>query len=101
MRGNARTLGPLRSPAHGEGGKVGHFQAVIGENLFRHPLIARKDEAARVAAGIGLLAKLEIGHDVLVEMTDAGKLLKEIEDNVGLVRIDRASNCGEVIRHTN
>src|SRR5262245_37843951 len=35
---------------------------------------------------------------MLVEMADTGEFLQEIEGNVGLMSIDRATNGGEVIR---
>ena len=34
-------------------GEVGHRNAVVGEQLLRQRLVAREDQAARIAAGIG------------------------------------------------
>ena len=72
---------------------------MIGEDLLGQRLIAGKRQPARVAAGVGLLAQLEIAHDMLVEMADAVELLDEVEGDVRLVRIDGAADGREVVRN--
>ena len=64
--------------------ELGNRDAMVGEQLLRQRLVAREDQAARIASRVGEVKQLEIADDVLIEGGDAGKRLHEIEDDVRL-----------------
>ena len=98
-RGNSRLGGTLHGTALRKDGKGRHLEAVVGENLLGQRLVARQRQPARIAAGICLLAQLEIADDVRVEMADAAELLDQVESDVRFVRVDRAADGGKIVRH--
>ena len=55
-------LGPADRPADAEHLELGHRDAVIGEQLLRQRLVAREQQAARVAAGVRQLQQLEMAR---------------------------------------
>ena len=84
ISGNVQPLGQRRLAAGPNDRELGHRNAVIREQLLRERLVAREDEAARIAAGVGQAQQLEIADDVLIEGRDAGKRLHQVEDDVRL-----------------
>ncbi len=73
--------------------EVRHRHAVVGEQLLRQRLVARQDQAARVAAGVGQAQQLQVADDVLIEGGDAGERLQQVEDDVRLERRDGGRGC--------
>ena len=93
LRGTCRRA-PRRNTAN-----CGVGDAVEGEQLLAERLVARQQQAARVAAGVGLAHELEERHHVLVVGDDAVELLEQVEDDVGLPVGDRAAQLGEAVEH--
>ena len=75
-RFGSRTLRPRRND-----GELGHGDAVVGEELLRERLVAREQQAARVAAGVRHAQQLEVADDVLVEQADVVERLEQVEDD--------------------
>ena len=86
ISGKCRRFGERGLAPAPDDGEVGHRDAVIGEELLRQRLVARQDQAARIAAGVGQAQQLEVADDVLVERRDAGERLHQVEDDVRLER---------------
>ncbi len=77
-----------RAGAAADDQEVGHGDPVVREELLGERLVAREDEAARVAAGVGQAQQLEVANDVLVEGRHAGERLHQVEDDVRLEGAD-------------
>ena len=60
ISGNASRLGRRIGPADPEDVEFGDRNAVVGEQLLRQRLVAREQQAARIAAGVGQLQQLEV-----------------------------------------
>ena len=69
------------------------------QQLLAQRLVARQQQAARIAAGVGLAQQLEERHHVLIVGDDAVELLEQIEDDVGLPVGDRAAQLGQAVEH--
>ena len=82
-----------------EDGELRRRNAVIGQQLLAERLVAREQQAAWVAARVGLAHQLEKGDDVLVVRDDAVELLEQIEDDVRLPVGDRAAQIREAVEH--
>ena len=92
----ARQLQALAAAEHRE---LRRGNAVEGEHLLAQRLVARQQQAARIAAGVGLAQHLEEGDDVLVVADDAVELLQQVEDHVRLPVRDGAAQFGEAVEH--
>ena len=92
-------LGPTDRPAAAEDFALGHRDAVVGEQLFRQRLVAREQQAARIAAGVGQLQQLQVADDVLVEDRDVVEPLEEIERDVRLPVRRRPADVAQVVVH--
>ncbi len=75
----------------------GNANPVIREQLLRERLVAREDQAARIATRVGQPQQLEIADDVLIEGRDAGERLHQVEDDVRLEETDRRPDAAEVV----
>src|SRR6185369_9390980 len=75
--------------AAGEDGEPRHGDAVVGEELLGDGLVPGQQQAAGVAAGVGQLQQLQVGHHVLVEGGDVREALHQVEGDVGLELVDR------------
>ena len=60
ISGNGRRLGRRIGRPIAEHLELRHRDAVVGEQLLRQRLVAREQQAARVAAGVGQLQQLEM-----------------------------------------
>ena len=93
ISGNGRRLGrrigrPMRNTSNS-----GHGNAVIGQQLLRQRLVARQQQAARIAAGVRQLQQLEVADDVLVEDRDVVEAFEQVERDVRLPVGDRRGGC--------
>jgi hypothetical protein len=80
----AETLRQRKPMTRTDHHELGNRDAMVGEQLLRQRLVARENQAARIASRVGEVKQLEITDDVLIEGGDAGKRLHEIEDDVRL-----------------
>ena len=71
-----QALGPANRPADAEDLELRHLDAVIREQLLRERLVAREQQAARIAARVRQLQQLEMADDVLVEDRDVVEALR-------------------------
>ncbi len=75
------------------------WNAVIGQQLFGQRLVARQQQAARIAAGVALPQQLEKRHDVLIVRDDTVEFLEQVEDDVGLPVGDGGAQLREAVQH--
>ena len=92
----ARHLQALAATEHRElrGG-----DAMEGEHLLTQGLVARQQQAARIAAGIGLAQHFQEGDDMLVVADDTVEFLQQVEDDVRLPVGDGAAQFGKTVEH--
>ena len=95
----AQLLGHVEARAAAEHGELRGGDAVVLQQLLGQGLVARQQQAARIAAGVGLAHQLEEGHHVLVVGDDAVELLEQVEDDVRLPVGDGAAQLGEAVEH--
>ena len=89
----------VEARAAAEHGELRRRDAVEGQQLLAQRLVARQQQAARVAAGVGLAHELEERHHVLVVGDDAVEFLQQVEDDVRLPVGDGAAQLGEAVEH--
>jgi hypothetical protein len=70
---------------------------VIREQLLRQRLVARQQEPAGVAAGVGQLQQLQVRDDVLVEDGDVVEPFEQVEGDVRLPLGGEAADLAEVV----
>jgi hypothetical protein len=70
---------------------------VIRKQLLRQRLVARQDEAARIAPGVGEAEQLEIADHVLIERRHTRERLHQIEDDVRLEQTDGWPDAAKVV----
>ena len=87
----------MEARAAAEHGELRRGDAVELQQLLGQGLVAREQQPARVAAGVGLAHQLEEGHDVLVVGADAVEFLQQVEDDVRLPVGDGAAHLGEAV----
>ena len=73
--------------------------AMVSEQLLAQRLIARQQQAARIATGIGLLHEFEEGHDMLVVGDDPIEFLEQVEDDIGSPFSDGGAQLREAVEH--
>ena len=79
--------------------EVGHRHAMVSEELLRQRLVARQNQAARIAAGVRQVQQLEVADDVLVEGGDARERLQQVEHDVRIERLHRGADAAQVVVH--
>ena len=72
---------------------------MVGEQLLAQRLVARQQQPARVATGVGLLHEFEEGHDMLVVGDDPVELLEQVEDDIGPPFGDGGAQLREAVEH--
>ena len=77
--------------------KSGTVDAVIRQQLLRQRLVARQQQPARVAAGVGQLQQLEMADDVLIEDRHVVEAFEQVEGDVRLPLFGRAADVAEVV----
>ena len=80
-------------------GELRGGDAVILQQLLGQRLVARQQQSARVAAGVGLAHQLEERHHVLIVGDDAVELLQQIEDDVRFPVGDGAAQLRQAVEH--
>ncbi len=86
-------------PARTKHVELGHMDAVIRQELFRQRLVAREQQAARIASGVRHLQQLEVADDVLVEDRHIVERLEQVEGDVGLPLVVGAADVAKVVVH--
>src|SRR5262249_53252849 len=81
-------------------GELRRRDAMVGEQLLAEDLVARQQQAARVAAGVWLPQELEERHYVLVVRDDAVEFLQQVEDDLRLPLQDLGAQFREAVTHT-
>ena len=69
------------------------------EQLLAQYLVAREQQAARIAAGVGRAHELEKGDHVLIVGHDAVEFLEQVEYHLGLPLEQRRAQFGQRIEH--
>ncbi len=73
--------------------------AMEGEQLLAQHLVARQQQAARIAAGIGRAHQLEERDHVLVVGDDAVEFLEQVEHHLGLPFHQCGTQLGQRVEH--
>ena len=69
------------------------------QQLLAQHLVARQQQAARIAAGVGRAHQLEEGHHVLIVGDDAVEFLEQIEHHLRLPLDQRRAQLGQRVEH--
>jgi hypothetical protein len=86
----------LAAPKHGE---LRRRNAMKRQQLLAQHLVARQQQAARIAAGIGCAHQLQERDHVLVVGDDAVELLQQIEHQLRLALHQRGTQFRQRIEH--
>ena len=92
----SRHVDALAAPEHRE---LRRRDAMEGQQLLAQHLVARQQQAARIAAGVGRAHQLEERDHVLVVGDDAVEFLEQVEHHLGLPLEQRRAQLGERIEH--
>ena len=92
-RGTAEALAATK---HGE---LRRRNAMECQQLLAQHLVARQQQAARIAAGIGCAHQLEKRHHVLIVGDDAVELLEQVEHDLRLPLDQRRAQLGQRVEH--
>jgi hypothetical protein len=70
---------------------------VVGEQLLRKRLVAREQQAARIAARVRELEQLEVGDDVLIEDGDVIEGFEQVEGDLRFPLGHQPADLAEVV----
>ncbi len=73
---------------------------MIGQHFLGQRFVARQHESARIAAGIGHMQQLEIGHHILVIHRHAVEFFEQIEGDVRTPVFDRRPDHPQIASHS-